>query len=129
MARDWPFFNGLLTDAQTALAIADLDIARSYSMLAGDLHDKFYPEIRAEYDLTVKHVLAIREQEGLLDKNATLRRSIRLRNPYVDPMSLLQVGLAAAGVPKAAITATYWMHCLLALTASHAAYRRPVEPS
>jgi phosphoenolpyruvate carboxylase len=93
MARDWPFFNGLLTDAQTALAIADLDIARSYSMLAGDLHDKFYPEIRAEYDLTVKHVLAIREQEGLLDKNATLRRSIRLRNPYVDPMSLLQVEL------------------------------------
>jgi phosphoenolpyruvate carboxylase len=93
MAKQWPFFGRLLTDAQTALAIADLDIARNYSMLAGGLHAKFYPIIREEYEKSVAMVLDIREQDGLLDSNRTLRRSIRLRNPYVDPMSLLQVEL------------------------------------
>jgi phosphoenolpyruvate carboxylase len=93
MAQEWPFFNRLLTDAQTALAIADLDIARNYSMLAGGLHSKFYPVIREEYEKSVALVLDIRQQDSLLENNRTLRRSIRLRNPYVDPMSLLQVEL------------------------------------
>ena len=35
----------------------------------------------------------ISEQESLLSRDPTLQRSIRLRNPYVDPMSLLQVSL------------------------------------
>ncbi len=93
MAADWPFFNRLLTDAQTALAIADLNIARNYSMLAGPLHDMFYPTIQSEYEKSVAVVLEIKEQDTLLENNRTLRRSIRLRNPYVDPMSLLQVEL------------------------------------
>jgi phosphoenolpyruvate carboxylase len=93
MAEEWPFFNRLLVDAQTALSIADLEIARNYSMLAGELHTKFFPIIQQEYNIARKYILDIREQDGLLDNNATLRRSIRLRNPYVDPMSLLQVEL------------------------------------
>ncbi len=93
MAEEWPFFNRLLIDAQTALSIADLEIAKNYSMLAGDLHDKFFPIIQEEYATARHYILDIRQQEGLLDNNATLRRSIRLRNPYVDPMSLLQVEL------------------------------------
>ena len=38
-------------------------------------------------------ILSIKEQDDLLDAEPTLQRSIRLRNPYVDPMSLLQVDL------------------------------------
>jgi phosphoenolpyruvate carboxylase len=70
-----------------------LNIANRYSRLAGDLHERFFPLMRAEFDLTVEKVLEIKEHQVLLEKQSTLRRSIRLRNPYVDPMSLLQVDL------------------------------------
>jgi len=93
MAVEWPFFNRLMADAETALAIADLDIAEYYSRLAGEYHDHFFPRIRAEFDLSVQLVLQVRQQKKLLENNKTLQRSIRLRNPYVDPMSLLQVEL------------------------------------
>jgi len=93
MSTDWPFFNRLLTDLQAALAVTDLHIAENYSMLAGELHESFFPVIKQEYDLAVQCVLDIRQQKRLLEANNTLRRSIRLRNPYVDPMSLLQVEL------------------------------------
>jgi phosphoenolpyruvate carboxylase len=56
-------------------------------------HERFFPAIREEFGLCVQQVLAIKKQQVLLEKNAALRRSIRLRNPYVDPMSLLQIEL------------------------------------
>ena len=46
-----------------------------------------------EYDRTVSGVLGIRGSTDLLDSDPTLQRSIRLRNPYVDPMNILQVDL------------------------------------
>ncbi|HSG64521.1 MAG TPA: phosphoenolpyruvate carboxylase, partial [Gammaproteobacteria bacterium] len=72
---------------------ADIEIAERYSLLAGPLHDEFFPIIRAEFERTVQHVLKLRGQTRLLENERTLRRAIRLRNPYVDPMSLLQVDL------------------------------------
>ncbi|TDJ42356.1 MAG: phosphoenolpyruvate carboxylase [Gammaproteobacteria bacterium] len=94
MMTNWPFFRRLVTDVETALAIADPGIAHYYSQLAGEeLHHKFFPGIRAEFEQSVDSVLLLREQNILLENNDTLRRSIRLRNPYVDPMSLLQVEL------------------------------------
>ena len=57
------------------------------------LHKDFFPLIRTEFDLSVEQVLTIKNQKVLLENQNTLRRSIRLRNPYVDPMSLLQVDL------------------------------------
>ena len=94
MAKEWPFLGRLVDDVEVALAIADLDIAELYSNLAGaELHAHFLPIIRAEYDRSVQIILAIREQAELLQNNPTLSRSIVLRNPYVDPMSLLQVEL------------------------------------
>jgi len=95
MARDWYFFRALLGDVELVLAKADLTVAGRYSALAGPLHERFFPAIRAEFDLCVEQVLAARGQQVLLEKNDALRRSIRLRNPYVDPMSLLQVELLA----------------------------------
>jgi phosphoenolpyruvate carboxylase len=94
MIADWPFFRRLINDVETALAVADMSIAHHYSELSGpDLHTQFFPVIKAEYDLCLATILSLREQKILLENNDTLRRSIRLRNPYVDPMSLLQVEL------------------------------------
>jgi phosphoenolpyruvate carboxylase len=93
MARDWYFFRALLADVEMVLAKADFSIANRYSMLAGPLHERFFPRLRDEYNLCVEQVLVSRNQQVLLENNDALRRSIRLRNPYVDPMSLLQVDL------------------------------------
>ena len=64
-----------------------------YSRLAGEGHDLFFPAIRAEYKSCVELVLRLSRQSELLEASRTLRRAIRLRNPYVDPMSFLQVDL------------------------------------
>ncbi len=94
MDREWPFFRRLVSDVEVALAVADLGIAEHYSRLAGgELHDHYFPLIAAEYEHSVAALLRLRDQQELLATNNTLRRSIRLRNPYVDPMSLLQVSL------------------------------------
>ncbi len=94
MLAQWPFFGRLIDDIEVALAIADPGIARHYSQLAGEkLHDRYFPVIETEYQCCVDALLTVREQKTLLETNNTLRRSIRLRNPYVDPMSLLQVSL------------------------------------
>ena len=93
MHDHWYFFRTLMTDLETALAKSDLLIASAYSRLGGDLHEQFFPRIKAEFDCTTRAVLRVKKQLVLLENDNTLRRSIRLRNPYVDPMSLLQVDL------------------------------------
>lgn len=93
MYRDWHFFRFLVSSIEMSLAKADLEIAERYSRLAGDLHERFFPVIRDEYERCVACVLQLNSQQTLLEKSGTLRRAIRLRNPYVDPMSLLQVDL------------------------------------
>jgi phosphoenolpyruvate carboxylase len=89
----WDFFKVLLCDVEVVLSKADINIAERYSELAGKLHRQYFPMIRDEYDRSINLVLQIREQSKLLENDETLRRSIRLRNPYVDPMSLLQIDL------------------------------------
>ncbi len=93
MFEQWHFFRVLLSDVATALAKADLDIAGRYSLLAGERHEKFFPAIRREYKSCVDLVLRLTRQNELLEASRTLRRAIRLRSPYVDPMSYLQVDL------------------------------------
>ena len=93
MVDSWYFFRAVLYDVEIVLAKTDLNIASRYSELAGDLHGQFYPIMRTEFDLSVEQILMLRKQQVLLEKQNALRRSIRLRNPYVDPMSLLQVDL------------------------------------
>jgi phosphoenolpyruvate carboxylase len=95
MARDWPFLSALIDDVEMVLGVADLSIASRYSRLAGPLGDHYFPLIRAEFDRAAGHVLALKRERALLDDDPSLQRSIRLRNPYVDPMSLLQVDLLA----------------------------------
>ena len=93
MAQDWPFLRTLLDDVEMVLGTADLRIAARYACLAGHLGDRYFPVIRAEFDRTVAQVLALKRQNALLDSEPALQRSILLRNPYVDPMSLLQIDL------------------------------------
>jgi phosphoenolpyruvate carboxylase len=95
MARDWPFLRTLLDDVEMVLGVADLSIAVRYARLAGPLGERYFPRIRAEFERASGHVLALKHEQALLDSDPALQRSIRLRNPYVDPMSLLQVDLLA----------------------------------
>jgi phosphoenolpyruvate carboxylase len=91
--RDWPFLRGLLDDLETLLARADLDIAHYYDELCPEPTRGFAGQIRGEYRRACEQVLAIKESGALLDSDQTQQRSIRLRNPYVDPMNLIQVDL------------------------------------
>ena len=93
MFREWYFMRALTADAEMVLAKADLGIAKLYSELSGDLHEKFFPLIEKEFDLTRDLILEYSEEETLLEGDFTLQRAIMLRNPYVDPMSLMQVDL------------------------------------
>jgi phosphoenolpyruvate carboxylase len=93
MFEHWVFFRVLVDDVELALAKADMEIAERYSRLAGSLHARFFPTIHAEYRQCVDGLLAMTGQSRLLETSETLRGVIRLRTPYVDPMSLLQVDL------------------------------------
>jgi len=95
MFAEWYFMRALTADAEMVLAKADLGIAKLYSELAGDLHGEFFPIIEKEYELTCELILEYSEHESLLEGDPTLQRAIMLRNPYVDPMSLMQVDLLA----------------------------------
>ncbi len=95
MYRDWPFFRTLLDNAQLSLAKTDLYIAKSYAQLVEDraLGERIFSAVTAEFAKSREALLEITGQTELLDANPVLRESIRLRNPYVDPLNFLQVQL------------------------------------
>jgi phosphoenolpyruvate carboxylase len=95
MYKAWPFFATLIDNAQMILSKADLSIARQYAALVEDkaLADEIFAEISAEYERTRRLICAVAEIDGLLDGQPILQRSIQQRNPYVDPLSYIQVEL------------------------------------
>jgi phosphoenolpyruvate carboxylase len=95
MARNFPLFIDIIRNVEMGIAKADFAVARLYSDLVEDkaLRDRVYSTLHAEFELTQRMVLAVLGQSTLLETNAVLDHSIRLRNPYVDPMSLIQVEL------------------------------------
>ncbi len=92
-AAAWPFLDALLADVEMVLAKADLEIAGMYTGLAPPETRRVFETLTLEYDRTVAAILDIRGSSALLESDPTLQRSIRLRNPYVDPMNILQVDL------------------------------------
>jgi len=92
-AQEWPYLHGMLRDLELALARSDLEIAERYSRLAGKLHEPCFRVILQEHERTLENLLRVFRRKALLEDQPALRRSIRLRNPYVDPMNLLQVRL------------------------------------
>lgn len=89
----WPFFRTLVDDVEAMLARSDLEIAGAYNALAPTPLHRYFAELRAEHALAVKAVLQVKDQAELLDGDRTQQRGIQLRNPYVDPMNLMQVDL------------------------------------
>jgi phosphoenolpyruvate carboxylase len=99
MAREFPIFTTHLRSVERALAVADLTIFERYAReLLGDgaSGERYLRAIRGEYDASVDALLRILDRDRLLADDATLARSIALRNPYVDPISFLQIRLLRA---------------------------------
>ena len=95
MMAEFPLFIDLIRNVEMALAKADLGIASLYASLVPDaeMRQRVFSKIEAEFKRTLTAVLAVTGQKELLETNRMLAHSIRLRNPYVDPMSLIQVDL------------------------------------
>src|SRR5262249_50360167 len=91
--KEWPFFQVLVSNVETALAITDMKIAAHYAerLVSAELREEYFGRILAEYERTRAALLSIAGNRILLEGNPFLQRSIALRNPYVDPLSYLQV--------------------------------------
>jgi len=93
MYRDWPFFKTLLSNVHLGLGRADMGIAELYTQLAGAQGSEIFSQILTEFELSQSKLLEVTGHEQLLDTEPWLKRSIRVRNPYVDPMNYIQVAL------------------------------------
>ncbi|MBG9795959.1 phosphoenolpyruvate carboxylase [Paenibacillus dendritiformis] len=97
MYRHYSFFRSMIDSLQMALAKADLVIAKEYSGMVKDdaVRERIFRLIEEEYKLTSDLILKITGQQEILDNVPVIQESIRLRNPYVDPLSYMQVGLVS----------------------------------
>jgi phosphoenolpyruvate carboxylase len=95
MMRGFPLFASLVRSVEIAMAKADFAIARLYADLVTDtaLRDRVFEMLRQEFERTRRTILTVTGQHELLETNPVILRSVRLRNPYVDPLSLIQVDL------------------------------------
>ena len=95
MYEGWPFFRTLVDFMQMTLAKSDLRIAENYTSLVQDpaVRERLWTRISEEHAACVNAMLLITGNKSLLDESPVLQRSIRLRNPYVDPLSYVQVTL------------------------------------
>jgi len=104
LMQSFPLFASLIRSVEIAMAKADFAIARLYADLVTDqvLRGRVFGMLSQEFERTGRLILNVTGQKVLLEKNPVLLRSVRLRNPYVDPLSLIQVDLLRrkrAGIP------------------------------
>ncbi|HEV2060224.1 MAG TPA: phosphoenolpyruvate carboxylase [Solirubrobacteraceae bacterium] len=95
MERDWPYFAALISNAEMACVKADLEIARRYAELcvADEIRSRIWGTIEREFRRTVREIGAVRDEEQLLDREPILQRAIARRNPFIDPLSFVQLEL------------------------------------
>ena len=95
MMKNFPFFFDMIRNIELAISKVDLPLARLYAGLVSDsaLRDRVFSLIAAEYQRARGMILLITDQERLLEKHPAIARSVRLRNPYVDVLSLIQIEL------------------------------------
>jgi phosphoenolpyruvate carboxylase len=95
MHRHWPFFRSLLSNTQMSLFKADMNIAREYAELCTDrtLATQIFGRIRSEYHWTVQQTLKAAGARRLIEENPVLALSLSRRNPYLDPLSHIQITL------------------------------------
>lgn len=97
MYENFSFFTTLIDTLQMAIAKADLNIAREYAGMgkSEETRQRIFGQIEEEFKLTSELILKITGQQEILDNVPVIQESIRLRNPYVDPLSYLQVQLVS----------------------------------
>ncbi|CAN5226774.1 phosphoenolpyruvate carboxylase [soil metagenome] len=95
MERDWPYFAALISNAEMACVKADLDIARRYAELcvSAEIRGRIWGTIEQEFQRTVREIGAVRDEKELLDREPILQRAIARRNPFIDPLSFVQLEL------------------------------------
>lgn len=95
MYETWPFFKAIIDNCQISLAKADMLAAQNYLSLVEpqELGIRVFSKIAEEYELTRNTLLTITSQNEILDNNPVIQNSIRLRNPYTDPLNHAQVEL------------------------------------
>ena len=95
MDQEWPFFSGLLSNAEMACAKADIEIARRYAGLCedADLRDRVWERIQSEFELTQEEIRRVKGGQRLLDREQALQQSIDRREPYMAPLSFVQIEL------------------------------------
>ena len=95
MAAEWPFFASTLDAVAVSLATADMDIARRYAGLLEDRDAarRLFFKIALDHGRAERAVMLILDRPSVLAPSSTLQRSIELRNPYVDPLSFIQLEL------------------------------------
>jgi phosphoenolpyruvate carboxylase len=95
MVAEFPLFSDMVRNVELAMAKADISIARLYASLVdnAELRESVFQMLAEEFHRARRMILLLTGQQELLERNPVLSRSIRLRNPYVDPMSLIQVEL------------------------------------
>jgi len=87
------FFQAMINDVEMVLGKSELGLGRRYSGLAQPEQQRFFKNIESEFDLATSRILELKGLDQLLDDQRVLQRNIRLRNPYVDPLHLLQIDL------------------------------------
>lgn len=99
MYAGWPMFRGMIHNAELALAKCDMQIAKHYAELVDDGQSmRLFETICTEYDRTRALVLETAQRDDLLSGIDWLQRSVRVRNPYIDPLNLIQVELIRRGL-------------------------------
>lgn len=96
MYDKWPYFTSLIDNLQMVCLKVDLDIAQKYLELVKsdvDVGKQLFNQIKEEFDRTVKYILQITKSSSLMEHTPDIQNSIKRRNPYIDPLSLIQIEL------------------------------------
>jgi phosphoenolpyruvate carboxylase len=124
MARDWPFVNATLRLIEMALAEAEPAIAAAYDRrLVPDGLKPLGEDLRGRLDLARRTVLDAFAADTLLKTNPVLRRSIDVRNPYVDPINMVQIGLLERLRGDAVVSKELWQAFLVTVNGIAAGMR------
>ena len=91
MAHEWRFFSSFLSLLELVLAKTEPDVHRIYERVLDPVGvESVGRDLRRRYEDTLESLLSVLGEERLLEHNAVIRRSIAVRNPYVDPINVLQ---------------------------------------
>ena len=91
LLKNQVFFQAMVSDVEMVLGKSELGLGARYAGLAKSEHQRFFEDIKAEFALARARILELKQLDHLLDDQRVLQRNIRLRNPYVDPLHLLQI--------------------------------------